>query len=120
MSATVLVSGKLFRDPERKISGAGKTYGSATIKDVSGTAFVVAEFRADENLAESPLYARLKDLGKASTNISRESTSREMQGWEVVRYQDRDYVTSIYREVESAIQDGMNRLAKQRRFPIFA
>ena len=36
------------------------------------------------------------------------------------RVNDRDYVASIYREVESATQDGMNRLAKQRRFPIFA
>ena len=36
------------------------------------------------------------------------------------RVNDRDYVTSIYHEVESAIQDGMDRLAKQRRFPIFA
>jgi hypothetical protein len=36
MTATVLVSGKLFRDPERKVSGAGKRYASATIKDVSG------------------------------------------------------------------------------------
>ncbi len=36
------------------------------------------------------------------------------------RVNDRDYVTSIYHEVESAIQDGINRLAKQRRFPIFA
>jgi hypothetical protein len=36
MSATVLVSGELFRDPERKLSGAGKVYASATIKDVSG------------------------------------------------------------------------------------
>ena len=36
------------------------------------------------------------------------------------RVNDRDSVNSIYREVESAIQDGMNRLAKQRRFPIFA
>jgi 1-acyl-sn-glycerol-3-phosphate acyltransferase len=35
------------------------------------------------------------------------------------RVNDRDYVESIYREVESAIQDAMNRLAKQRRFPIF-
>ena len=35
------------------------------------------------------------------------------------RVNDRDYVTSIYREVESAIQEGMNRLAKQRRFPMF-
>ena len=35
------------------------------------------------------------------------------------RVNDRDYVTSIYREVESAIQEGMDRLAKQRRFPIF-
>ena len=35
------------------------------------------------------------------------------------RVNDRDYVNSIYREVESAIQDGMDRLAKRRRFPIF-
>ena len=31
----------------------------------------------------------------------------------------RDYVESIYGEVEFAIQGGMDRLAKQRRFPIF-
>ena len=36
------------------------------------------------------------------------------------RVNDRDYVESIYHEVESAIQDAMNRLAKRRRFPIFA
>jgi 1-acyl-sn-glycerol-3-phosphate acyltransferase len=35
------------------------------------------------------------------------------------RVNDHDYVESIYYEVESAIQDAMNRLAKQRRFPIF-
>ncbi len=36
------------------------------------------------------------------------------------RVNDREYVESIYREVESAIQGGMDRLASQRRFPIFA
>jgi 1-acyl-sn-glycerol-3-phosphate acyltransferase len=36
------------------------------------------------------------------------------------RVNDREYLTSIYHEVESAIQDAMNRLAKKRRFPIFA
>ena len=36
------------------------------------------------------------------------------------RVNDREYVTSIYREVQSAIQGGMDRLAKQRRFPVFA
>ena len=35
------------------------------------------------------------------------------------RVNDRDYVDSIYLEVEAALQDGMNRLARQRRFPIF-
>ena len=35
------------------------------------------------------------------------------------RVNDRDYVNSIYLEVESAIQGGMDRLAKQRGFPIF-
>ena len=36
------------------------------------------------------------------------------------RVNDRAYVESIYREVESAIQHGMDRLAEQRRFPVFA
>ena len=35
------------------------------------------------------------------------------------RVNDRQYLNSIYDEVTSAIQDGMDRLAKQRRFPIF-
>ena len=35
------------------------------------------------------------------------------------RVNDREYVDSIYLEVMSAIQDAMDRLAKQRRFPIF-
>jgi 1-acyl-sn-glycerol-3-phosphate acyltransferase len=35
------------------------------------------------------------------------------------RVNDREYVNSIYLEVESAIQNAMDRLAKQRRFPIF-
>jgi hypothetical protein len=32
---------------------------------------------------------------------------------------DKAYVDSIYREVEAAIQAGMDRLAKRRSFPIF-
>ena len=35
------------------------------------------------------------------------------------RVNDHEYVNSIYFEVKSAIQDAMDRLAKQRRFPIF-
>jgi 1-acyl-sn-glycerol-3-phosphate acyltransferase len=35
------------------------------------------------------------------------------------RVNDREYVNSVYLEVESAIQRGMDRLATQRRFPIF-
>jgi 1-acyl-sn-glycerol-3-phosphate acyltransferase len=35
------------------------------------------------------------------------------------RVNDGEYVDSIYLEVESAIQDAMDRLAKKRRFPIF-
>jgi 1-acyl-sn-glycerol-3-phosphate acyltransferase len=36
------------------------------------------------------------------------------------RADDREYVEAIYREVEEAIQGGMDRLAERRRFPIFA
>jgi 1-acyl-sn-glycerol-3-phosphate acyltransferase len=35
------------------------------------------------------------------------------------RVNDREYVNSIYLEVQSSIQNGMNRIARQRRFPIF-
>jgi 1-acyl-sn-glycerol-3-phosphate acyltransferase len=35
------------------------------------------------------------------------------------RVDDQQYVDSIYVEVESVIQDAMDRLAKQRRFPVF-
>jgi 1-acyl-sn-glycerol-3-phosphate acyltransferase len=35
------------------------------------------------------------------------------------RVNDGEYVDSVYLEVKSAIQDAMDRLAKQRRFPIF-
>jgi 1-acyl-sn-glycerol-3-phosphate acyltransferase len=35
------------------------------------------------------------------------------------RVDDREYVNSIYLEVESAIQRGMDRLATHRRFPVF-
>jgi len=39
---------------------------------------------------------------------------------DAARVNDRAYVNSIYREVQSAIQHGMDRLAQQRRLPIFA
>ena len=35
------------------------------------------------------------------------------------RVNDRTYVDMVYVEVQSAIQDGMDRLARQRRFPVF-
>ena len=35
------------------------------------------------------------------------------------RVNDEAYVQSIYDEVHGAIQAGMNRLAKKRRFPVF-
>lgn len=35
------------------------------------------------------------------------------------RSDDDEYVSCIYREVEAAIQAGMDRLAKRRSFPIF-
>jgi 1-acyl-sn-glycerol-3-phosphate acyltransferase len=36
------------------------------------------------------------------------------------RVDGQEYVDAVYREVESAIQDAMDRLARQRRFPVFA
>jgi single-stranded DNA-binding protein len=56
MSAFALISGKLFRDPERKTSKAGKPYAMATIKDGQGEAanwwrvFAFGDEAADELL----------------------------------------------------------------------
>jgi single-stranded DNA-binding protein len=36
MSATLLIHGKLYRDPERKVTKVGKAYASATIRDHQG------------------------------------------------------------------------------------
>jgi 1-acyl-sn-glycerol-3-phosphate acyltransferase len=35
------------------------------------------------------------------------------------RADDREYVDSVYRKVKAAIQAGMDRLARRRRFPVF-
>jgi 1-acyl-sn-glycerol-3-phosphate acyltransferase len=35
------------------------------------------------------------------------------------RAEDQEYVDSVYREVKAAIQAGMDRLARRRRFPVF-
>jgi hypothetical protein len=36
MTATVLVSGRLWRDPESKVTKAGKPYATGTIRDIAG------------------------------------------------------------------------------------
>ena len=33
---------------------------------------------------------------------------------------DEEYVQQVYDEIEGTIQDGMNELAKKRKFPVFA
>ncbi len=35
------------------------------------------------------------------------------------RAEDEDYVEDVYEQVRSSIQDGMDRLASKRRFPVF-
>jgi hypothetical protein len=38
MSARALISGRLWKDPERRISGAGKVFGSASVRVGNGDA----------------------------------------------------------------------------------
>lgn len=89
-----------------KASGAGKVLRGATMPIIAGPPFGLA-------IETVPMHVPLP--AKIRTEIL---DPIELDA-DPQRARDDAYVDAVYREVEQAIQEGMDRLAKRRRFPVF-
>ena len=89
-----------------KWSGLGKRLRGSTMPIISGFPFPLAIETLPMHL---PLPAKIRTELLNPIELDTDPT----------RSDDDEYVSSIYREVEAAIQAGMDRLAKRRSFPIF-
>lgn len=87
-------------------TGLGKRLRGATIPVISGFPFPLAIEILPMHL---PLPAKIRTEFLDPIEVDHDPE----------RVDDQDYVDSIYREVEDAIQAGMDRLAERRRFPVF-
>jgi 1-acyl-sn-glycerol-3-phosphate acyltransferase len=88
-----------------KWTGLGKRLRAATLPIVSGFPFPLA---IEALPVHVPLPAKIRTELLEPILLSRDPDKAE----------DRQYVQQIYTEVETAIQAGMDRLAKRRSFPI--
>jgi len=89
-----------------KWSGLGKRLRGSTMPIISGFPFPLAIEILPMHL---PLPAKIRTELLDPIELDTDPT----------RSEDDEYVSSIYRKVEAAIQAGMDRLAKRRSFPIF-
>jgi 1-acyl-sn-glycerol-3-phosphate acyltransferase len=87
-------------------TGLGKRLRGATIPIIAGFPFPLA---IEILPAHIPLPAKIRTEFLDPIPVDSDPA----------RVDDKAYVDSIYRQVETAIQDGMDRLAKRRSFPIF-
>lgn len=87
-------------------SGLGKRLRGATMPIIAGVPFPLA-------IEILPMHVPLP------AKIRTEFLDPITVDADPARADDADYVDAVYREVEGAIQDGMDRLAKRRRFPVF-
>jgi 1-acyl-sn-glycerol-3-phosphate acyltransferase len=86
-------------------TGLGKRLRGATIPIIAGFPFPLA---IEILPAHIPLPAKIRTEFLDPVEVDADPD----------RVQDTEYVDSIYREVEGAIQAGMDRLAKRRSFPV--
>ena len=98
----VLSEGRLLA----KWTGLGKRLRGATMPIVSGFPFPLAVEVLPMHL---PLPAKIRTELLEPIHLDPDPDKAD----------DKAYVDAVYRDVEAAIQDGMNRLAKRRSFPIF-
>jgi len=89
-----------------KWTGLGKRLRGATMPIVSGFPFPLAVEILPMHL---PLPAKIRTELLEPIHLDPDPDKAA----------DEAYVDSVYREVEAAIQDGMNRLVQRRSFPIF-
>jgi hypothetical protein len=84
----------------------GKRLRGTTIPIISGFPFPLA---IEILPAHIPLPAKIRTEILAPIHVESDPALMD----------DDDYLNKIYEEVQGAIQDGMDRLAKRRSFPIF-
>jgi 1-acyl-sn-glycerol-3-phosphate acyltransferase len=87
-------------------TGLGKRLRGATLPIISGFPFPLAVEITPMHL---PLPAKIRTELLEPIYLDRDPQKAE----------DKQYVDSVYREVEGAIQAGMDSLAKRRSFPVF-
>jgi 1-acyl-sn-glycerol-3-phosphate acyltransferase len=102
----VLNEGKWLADALDKVLGLKKTLRGSNLPIIAGFPFPLA---VEILPAHVPLPAKIRTELLEPIHVDKDPE----------RVNDREYVDSIYVEVTSAIQGAMDRLAKQRRFPIF-
>ncbi|MGY0498237.1 lysophospholipid acyltransferase family protein [Nocardia sp. FBN12] len=87
-------------------TGLGKRLRGATMPIIAGFPFPLA---IEILPAHIPLPAKIRTEFLDPINVSTDPA----------RVDDTVYVDKIYQQVETSIQDGMNRLSSRRRFPLF-
>jgi len=102
----VLSEGKWLADALDKITGLKKTLRGANLPIVAGFPFPVAVELLPAHL---PLPAKIRTEFLDPIEVDDDPD----------RVNDQAYVQEIYQQVQAAIQGGMDRLARRRRFPVF-
>jgi 1-acyl-sn-glycerol-3-phosphate acyltransferase len=102
----VLSEGKWLADALDRFTGLKDQLRGANLPIISGFPFPLA---IEVLPAHIPLPAKIRTQILEPIELDDDPD----------RVDDKAYVRKIYDEVESAIQGGMDRLAKKRRFPIF-
>lgn len=102
----VLSEGKWLADALDKITGLKKTLRGANLPIIAGFPFPLAVELLPAHL---PLPAKIRTEFLDPIEVDDDPE----------RVDDDDYVRGIYDEVHAAIQAGMDRLARRRRFPVF-
>lgn len=102
----VLSEGKWLANALDRFTGLKKTLRAANLPIVAGFPFPLA---FEVLPAHVPLPAKIRTEFLDPIEVDDDPE----------RVNDEKYVQSVYDEVHDAIQAGVNRLAKQRRFPVF-
>ncbi len=102
----ILSEGKWLANALDRFTGLKKTLRAANLPIVAGLPFPLA---FEVLPAHFPLPAKIRTEFLDPVEVDDDPE----------RVNDEAYVQSIYDEVHGAIQAGMNRLAKKRRFPVF-
>ncbi len=105
-TAFVLSEGRWIANGLDRVTGLKKKLRGATMPIVLGFPFGLTVETIPTHL---PLPAKIRTELLDPIHVDNDPE----------RVNDREYIDSIYLDVKAAIQTGMDRLAKQRRFPIF-